>query len=38
VDSTEIAGGEVELFIGSVGFPIDKVLKVTRPAADSSNT
>jgi flagellar basal-body rod modification protein FlgD len=39
VDSTEIAGGEVELFIGSVGFPIDKVLKVTKPAAtDSSNT
>lgn len=37
VDSTEIKDGEVELFIGSVGFPIDKILKVTKDtsAADS---
>jgi flagellar basal-body rod modification protein FlgD len=37
VDSTEIADGEVKLFVGSVGFPIDKILKVTQPtpAADS---
>jgi flagellar basal-body rod modification protein FlgD len=39
VDSTEIADGTVKLFVGSVGFPIDKVLKVTKPAAgDSSDT
>ncbi len=39
VDSTEIAGGTVKLFVGSVGFPIDKVLKVTKPAGgDSSDT
>jgi flagellar basal-body rod modification protein FlgD len=39
VDSTEITDGEVKLFIGSVGFPIDKVLKVTKPTpADSSDT
>lgn len=39
VDSTEIADGEVKLFVGPVGFPIDKVLKVTKPAAtDSSDT
>lgn len=39
VDSTELTDGEVKLFVGSVGFPIDKVLKVTRPAAgDGSDT
>jgi len=39
VDSTEIAGGEVKLFVGSVGFPIDKILKVTKPASnDTSDT
>jgi flagellar basal-body rod modification protein FlgD len=39
VDSTEIADGEVKLFVGPVGFSIDKVLKVTKPAAaDSSDT
>ena len=39
VDSTEITDGEVKLFIGSVGFPIDKVLKVTMPTpTDSSDT
>ncbi|WP_119301915.1 flagellar hook assembly protein FlgD [Dongia deserti] len=37
VDSTEIKDGEVKLFVGSVGFPIDKVLKVTKPAASASN-
>ncbi len=36
VDSTEIKDGEVKLFVGSVGFPIDKVLKVTKPAADEA--
>lgn len=37
VDSTEMKDGEVELFIGSVGFPIDKILKVTKdtPAPDT---
>jgi flagellar basal-body rod modification protein FlgD len=34
VDSTEIQDGEVKLFIGSVGFPIDKVLKVTMPSSN----
>lgn len=39
VDSTEIADGEVKLFVGSVGFPIDKILKVTKPASnDTSDT
>lgn len=30
VDSTEITDGEVKLFIGTVGFPIDKIVKVTK--------
>jgi len=39
VDSTEIADGEVKLFMGNVGFPIDKVLKITKPSSNSeSNT
>ena len=39
VDSTEIADGEVKLFVGPVGFSIDKVLKVTMPTpTDSSDT
>jgi flagellar basal-body rod modification protein FlgD len=39
VDSTEIADGEVKLFVGTVGFSIDKILKVTKPApADTSDT
>ena len=39
VDSTEITDGEVKLFVGPVGFPIDKVLKVTKPTpTDSSDT
>jgi flagellar basal-body rod modification protein FlgD len=39
VDSTEIADGEVKLFVGSVGFPIDKVLKVAKPAnSETSDT
>lgn len=39
VDSTEISDGEVKLFVGSTGFTIDKILKVTRPASgDSSDT
>jgi flagellar basal-body rod modification protein FlgD len=29
VDSTELKDGEVKLFIGSVGFPIEKIIKVT---------
>ena len=37
VDSTEIRDGEVKLFVGSVGFAMDKVLKVTRPAANESS-
>jgi flagellar basal-body rod modification protein FlgD len=39
VDSTEIKDGQVHLFIGNVGFPIDKVVKVTKPsntAADNT--
>jgi flagellar basal-body rod modification protein FlgD len=39
VDSTEIADGEVKLFMGRVGFPVDKVLKITKPSSNSeSNT
>jgi flagellar basal-body rod modification protein FlgD len=39
VDSTEIQDGEVKLFVGNVGFPIDKILKVTKPASnDNSDT
>jgi flagellar basal-body rod modification protein FlgD len=39
VDSTELKDGEVKLFVGSVGFPIDKVLKVTKPSSnDTSDT
>ena len=39
VDSTELADGEVKLFMGSVGFPIDQVLKITKPTSnDGSNT
>ncbi len=37
VDSTEITDGEVRLFIGSVGFPIDKVLRVTKPASNDTD-
>lgn len=36
VDSTEIADGGVKLFVGSVGFPIDKILKVTKPASNET--
>ena len=36
VDSTEIADGEVKLFVGSVGFPLDKILKVTKPASNDT--
>lgn len=36
VDSTEIKDGEVELFIGSVGFPIDKIVKVTKNTSTAS--
>jgi flagellar basal-body rod modification protein FlgD len=39
VDSTEIADGEVKLFVGTVGFSIDKILKVTKPTpAETSDT
>ncbi|MGH6893749.1 MAG: flagellar hook assembly protein FlgD [Dongiaceae bacterium] len=39
VDSTEIKDGDVQLFIGSVGFPLDKVVKVTKPSSnDTDNT
>ena len=34
VDSTELADGEVKLFMGQVGFPIDKVLKITKPSSN----
>jgi len=37
VDSTEITDGEVTLFVGPVGFPIDKVLKVTKPTPPASS-
>jgi len=37
VDSTEIADGEVKLFVGSVGFPLDKILKVTKPASNDND-
>jgi flagellar basal-body rod modification protein FlgD len=37
VDSTEIADGEVKLFVGSVGFPIDKILKVTKPSNSAAS-
>ena len=36
VDSTEIKDGEVKLFIGSVGFPIDKVIKVAKDTSTTS--
>lgn len=36
VDSTEITDGQVKLFIGSVGFPIDKIIKVTKNAGAES--
>ena len=36
VDSTEITDGQVKLFIGSVGFPIDKIIKVTKNAGADS--
>ncbi|MBL9033794.1 MAG: flagellar hook assembly protein FlgD [Rhodospirillaceae bacterium] len=36
VDSTEITDGQVKLFIGSVGFPIDKIVKVTKNAGTES--
>jgi flagellar basal-body rod modification protein FlgD len=39
VDSTEIQDGQVKLFVGNVGFPIDKILKVTKPVSnDNSDT
>jgi len=37
VDSTEIADGEVKLFVGSVGFPVDKILKVTKPSSSAAS-
>ena len=37
VDSTEISDGQVKLFVGSVGFPVDKILKVTKPASSASS-
>jgi flagellar basal-body rod modification protein FlgD len=37
VDSTEITDGEVTLFVGPVGFPVDKVLKVTKPTPPASS-
>ena len=37
VDSTEIQDGEVKLFVGNVGFPIDKILKVTKPASNNNS-
>ncbi len=36
VDSTEIKDGQVELFIGSVGFPIDKIIKVAKDTSTAS--
>jgi flagellar basal-body rod modification protein FlgD len=35
VDSTEIKDGDVQLFIGKVGFPIDKILRVTKGKAET---
>jgi flagellar basal-body rod modification protein FlgD len=37
VDSTEIQDGTVKLFIGSVGFPIEDVLKVTKPSSNEAD-
>lgn len=37
VDSTEIAEGEVKLFVGSVGFSIDQILKVTKPSSSATS-
>ena len=37
VDSTEITDGEVKLFVGPVGFPIDKIVKVTKPASSATS-
>lgn len=37
VDSTEIKDGEVQLFIGKVGFPIDQILRVTKGKTESES-
>jgi flagellar basal-body rod modification protein FlgD len=36
VDSTEIKDGEVKLFVGTVSFPLDKIVKITKPSAGES--
>lgn len=35
VDSTEIQDGEVQLFIGKVGFPVDQILRVTKSKTEA---
>jgi flagellar basal-body rod modification protein FlgD len=37
VDSTEIQDGEVQLFIGKVGFPVDQILRVTKSKAEQDS-
>jgi flagellar basal-body rod modification protein FlgD len=38
VDSTEIKDGQVKLYVGSVSFPIDKVVKITKPSTSDNTT
>lgn len=38
VDSAGISDGEVLLHVGDVSFPLDKVLKITKPSQMSSDT
>ena len=35
VDSTEIADGEVKVFVGSVGYGIDDIQKITKPSTNT---
>ncbi len=37
VDSTEIQDGEVQLFIGKVGFPVDQILRVTKGKTEQAS-
>ena len=36
VDSTEIKDGEVKLFVGQTSFPVDKIVKITKPSTGAS--
>ena len=37
VDSAEVSDGQVLLHVGDVAFPLDKVLKITKPSQAASN-